>query len=303
MTLVVAVTGQEAIWLLADRRLSRDGCPPDDEGRKAMFLETSDGVAILGYAGLGATARRTEPAQWMSAVLRGQSLTLEHSLTVLAAAIEKQFPRHMIRMPEGAAAHFVIAPAFVGTDRRYYEIRLILAPDRKSYQFRCSRYARELPTGALITPAGGLGGTGGLYLSQNLSWRRDLHRVVRACDRGAVSPHFVADHLASINANVHAAIRDKSVGPRCVVAWRFRKGGGIQNGGGGHQFYTGLERDATSPSLPAISSGMDMSAIGDLFMTHALSAINDGKSLRHMDTDILISEMAKLPRTPDEKFR
>jgi hypothetical protein len=49
-----------------------------------MFLETTDDVAILGYAGLGATALGTKPADWMSAVLRGRNLPLEKSLEVLA---------------------------------------------------------------------------------------------------------------------------------------------------------------------------------------------------------------------------
>ena len=73
MTLVLTVNGPETIWLLADRRLSYEGRSPKDDARKVMFLETTDGVAILGYAGLGATARGTEPADWMSAVLRWPS--------------------------------------------------------------------------------------------------------------------------------------------------------------------------------------------------------------------------------------
>ena len=71
MTLIVTVNGPEAIWLVADRRLTGRRGPIRDDARKLMFLETDDGVAILGYAGLGATARGTEPADWMSAVLRG----------------------------------------------------------------------------------------------------------------------------------------------------------------------------------------------------------------------------------------
>jgi hypothetical protein len=87
MTLVVTVNGREPIWLLADRRLSYKGRPPKEDGRKVMFLETTDGVATLGYAGLGATALGTEPADWMSAVLRGRNLPLEQSLGILAEAI------------------------------------------------------------------------------------------------------------------------------------------------------------------------------------------------------------------------
>ena len=52
VTLVVTVNGPESIWLLADRRLSSARRPPKDDARNVMFLETTDGVAILGYAGL-----------------------------------------------------------------------------------------------------------------------------------------------------------------------------------------------------------------------------------------------------------
>ena len=104
-----------------------------------MFLETTDGVAILGYAGLGATALGTEPADWMSAVLRGRNFTLEQSLGTLADAMKNQLPRHMVLMP-GAPAHNVFVPAFVGEDARLYTIDLVFASDRKSYQFRYTRH-------------------------------------------------------------------------------------------------------------------------------------------------------------------
>jgi hypothetical protein len=58
MTLVVTVNGPETIWLVADRRLTFRGRVQRDDARKVMFLETADGVSILGYAGLGATSRR-----------------------------------------------------------------------------------------------------------------------------------------------------------------------------------------------------------------------------------------------------
>ena len=58
MTLVFTINGPEAIWVLTDRRLSS----MKEEARKVMFLETTDGVAILGYCGLGATLHGTEPA-------------------------------------------------------------------------------------------------------------------------------------------------------------------------------------------------------------------------------------------------
>jgi len=48
VTLILTVNGPETIWLLADRRVSYVGRPPKDDARKVMFLETNDGVAIVG---------------------------------------------------------------------------------------------------------------------------------------------------------------------------------------------------------------------------------------------------------------
>jgi hypothetical protein len=135
MTLIVAVNGPNSLWLLADRRLSYKGRPPKDDAHKIMFLETTDGVAILGYAGLGATAFGTEPADWMSAILRGRNLTLEQSLGVLAKAMEKQLPRHMLHLPrDGGPAHNVIVPAFLGNEARLY-----ILPTGRNYGFRDRR--------------------------------------------------------------------------------------------------------------------------------------------------------------------
>ena len=80
MTLVVAVTGSKSIWLLTDRRLSFPSRAAKDDARKMLLLETTDGTALLGYAGLGATALGTEPGDWMARVLRGRNHPLEQSL-------------------------------------------------------------------------------------------------------------------------------------------------------------------------------------------------------------------------------
>jgi hypothetical protein len=185
VTLVVTVNGPKSIWLLADRRLSRGGRPLKDDARKVMFLQTTDGVAVLGYAGLGATALGTEPSDWMSAVLRPRNFPLEQSLGALAEAMKKQFPRHMVRMPgAGGPAHNIIVPAFLGGEPRLYTIDLAFAPDRKSYAFRCTRHVVGTTT---RTPRMGLGGSGGIYLAQqkDKKWIRSLLRVVKANDRVA----------------------------------------------------------------------------------------------------------------------
>lgn len=308
MTLVVFVTGPESIWLLADRRLSYDRRlrrPPKDDARKVMFLETTDGVAILGYAGLGSTALGTEPADWMSAVLRGRKLPLEQSLGVLAKAMRKQLPRLMIGMP-GTPAHHVIVPAFLGKDPRLYTIDLVFTPDRKGYHFRYTRHVVNKPSMAKpTTPRLGIGGSGALYLMKDEKWMRGLRRVVRANDRGRVSARAVADHLANLNHDVHLGVTDKSVGPRCIVAWRYRKGG-VQNGGSGHQFYTATTPDTNTPSLPTISNGMDVNAIVRVLMPHTTKRVERrraGEPAQELDKDEINAELARLPDKPDENLR
>ncbi|MCZ6718844.1 MAG: hypothetical protein O6944_06820 [Gammaproteobacteria bacterium] len=308
MTLVVTVNGPDSIWLLADRRLSFNKArPPKDDACKVMFLETTDGVAILGYAGLGATSLGTEPADWMSAALRGRKLSLEQSLGVLAEATKKQLPRYMIRMPgSGGPAHSVIATSFVGEEPKLYTIDLVFAPDRKSYNFRYTRQVVEKPlVDRQMTPRLALGGSGALFLTKNRKWKRSLLRIVRAHDRGQVSPHAVSDYLANLNHEVHLGVVDQSVGPRCIVAWRNRKSG-FHKGGGGLQFYTGTTRDASSMCLPTIANGMDISALANMLMPQVMAnfeAMLAGEPAIEPDKDEINAELARLPDNPDEKLR
>lgn len=307
MTLALTVNGRESIWLLADRRLSFTARAPRDDARKVMFLETLDGVAILGYAGLGATAFGTEPADWMSAVLRGRNLPLEQSLNVLAESMKRQFPRHLVSMPgDGGPTHNVIVTAFLGNETRLYTIDLAFAQDRKSYHFRYTRHVvgKSNPATAR-TPRLGIGGTGALYLIRDKKWIRNLLRLVRAYDLRQVSSYTVADFLASLNDEVHLGVSDRSVGPRCIVAWRNRKEG-VHKGGGGHLFYTGTTRDASSPILPTIANGMDVSALCRVLMPHTiktLDAMRSGEQVKDLDQDELKAEVARLPDQPDEKLR
>lgn len=307
MTLVVTVNGPETIWLLADRRLTSRGRVLRDDARKVMFLETPDGVAILGYAGLGATAAGTEPADWMSSVLRGRKLPLERSLGVLADAMKRQLPRHMLRIPgQESPAHNVLVPAFLENDVRLYTIDMVYAPDRKSYRFRYTRHVVERP--ALKVPRTlrlGLAGSGALYLVRDKRWIRPLLRMVRAHDRGQVSANTLAARLASLNNEVHVGIRDGSVGPRCIVAWRHRKNG-VHKGGGGHQFFTGNERDSSSPSLPTIANGMDVSGLVEVMMPRTMKmfeAMREGRPAPEWDKDEINAELARLPDKPDEDLR
>ena len=307
MTLILTANSRESIWMLADRRLSHRARPPKEDGRKIMFLETTDGVAILGYAGLGATVKGTEPADWMSAVLRGRNLPLEQSLGELAGALQRQFPRHLLRLPRDVpAGHNIVIPSFVNGEVRLYTIDLTFTPDRKTYACCYTRHVVNPSTDRPHrTPRLGLAGSGAICLIRNKRWIRELLWLVRACDSKRVSPHVVADHLARINELAHRNTADGTVGPRCIVAWRHNKLG-VHKGGGGHQFYDGTKRTGDSGTLPTIGNGMDIQGLVQAVMPHfmaQMSALRAGGPASELDVAKLNADLAKLPEHPDESLK
>src|SRR5688500_6064865 len=97
MTLVLCVHGRDTLWAVADRRLSYGSSrPPNDDAVKMVEFETTDGVGMIVYAGLGATSRGTQPSEWISATLRGRGgFKFERALTALSDAANRELPRHL----------------------------------------------------------------------------------------------------------------------------------------------------------------------------------------------------------------
>lgn len=303
MTLVLAVMCRETIWLLTDCRLTSRGKIVKEDARKVMTLETTDGIALLGYAGLGATALGTEPSDWMSSVLRGRNMPLERSLHVLANAAQQQLPRHLRRAQIG---HSIIVPAFVGDGFRLYAIQV---DPQKSF-FRYSRVGTPLANGRMVTPRFAVGGTGGMWLLKNKHrWMRPLLNLVRTHERGVLSAHAVADQLAKLNFDVHGAMTDQSVGSRSIVIWRHAKTG-RHRGGGSHCHYSGTKRDG-APLLPTIMQGGDLGAIMSIFAPPTMKAMLEwadrgafqGAPFQPPDEAAVNEALSKLPRDPDESLK
>jgi hypothetical protein len=304
VTLIVTLNTPETIWVLGDRRLTDNGRVVREDARKIMTLETRDGVALLAYAGLGATPRGTEPADWMSGVLRGRNLLMEESLGVLARAMKEQLPRHMVRMRgPGGPAHNLLIPAFVSGELRLYSIDLVFMPDRRKYFFRYTRHIIDRTIGTKKPQAKrvAISGSGGLHLlKRDPRWARDLDRLTRASDQRKVSQQTVADHLAALNLSVHRV--DRLVGPKCIVVWRNRQGG-VHGGGGGGQYYDGTEHDrGSSLPLPIIGCGMDITAL-----IRVLRSLPTGmrvvKPTDKPEVETPSERLSDLPTHPDEQLR
>jgi hypothetical protein len=306
MTLVLTMIGPNSIWTVADRRLTDRRRTLRDDARKIMFLETRDGVAILAYAGLGATATGVEPADWMSAVLRGRNWLLEPALAAVADALKREFPRHLVQLQgQMLPSHHVVVSAFLEERQSLYTIDLAVNSTTHTQHFRHTRWIVERAGRPSTTPRFGLAGSGAYILASNQGWQRQLLRLLKAHDRGLISAMTVAGELAAINFRVSTKSADGTVGPDCIVAWRFRKNG-VHKGGGAHQNFRGIEKDSDTTMLPTIANGMDVAALIDIVSPHMIAQTQrmlTGENAQELNSDSINAALANLPEGPDESLR
>ena len=311
MTLVFSVHSRDSLWVVVDRRLSYGGRrTPVDDAVKIMDLQTTDGHGVLAYAGIGATPRGTQPSEWMSAVLRGRGgMTFEQTLGVLANAATRELPKYLVSLPGGS--HSIVIPAFVrGIGSRLYTIDNVVHPKTRQHWYRYTSHQRTADPGSPSKRIAAAG-TGGAYIYQNRdrAWQRELLSLVNQHDRGKVSDQFIADRLAQLNYETHEALEasgDRTVGSRSIVVWRRRPDARPGTPGGGHQFYTGVDRDPDCPTIPTIGNGMDVQAIAGIFMKQFQRRIADhgfAPTALNFDKDELTQMLAGIPDQPDEKLR
>jgi hypothetical protein len=249
----------------------------------------------------------------MSAVLRGHGgLTFEQSLEALAAAANKELPRHLAMLPEGQRMHLIVAPAFVtGVGPRLYSIDNMVTSTGHWCRYK-SRPVRADSSSLGSDLA--FGGTGGEYLAgkKDRSWERDLRSLVKAHDRGRISAHVVADQLAQLNYEAHQKVGDGSVGPRCIVVWRRRPDARHPGPGGAQQYYTGVERELGSDPIPTLTNGMDVRSIAGVLQEYIHGQLSDqgffdpgsGTGVAvDFDEDEINRQLAELPHQPDDKLR
>lgn len=302
MTLVLSVLGQDTIWMVTDRRLSRRGKPVTDSAVKVANLETTDGKALLGYAGLGATRSGTQPSTWMNSVLRARGgLTLEQALGTLSDAAKRELPKYLTGLPGGA--HNIIIPAFVKGDRpRHYSIDNLVNSKTGEHRYRYTRHV--ISEDDLRSPPIFLGGTGGYLLStKDRRWGRELLGLVKKYELGKIPERVVADRLAFINYNTHLELTDGTVGPRCVVIWRRRHHPRRPGPGGASHFYSGTDRERADAPIPTIANGMDVVAITDILMGQFAGLNFDELKSLQLDEAEIERRLKQLPSAPDEKLR
>jgi len=306
VTFVLTICGKKSIWMMADQRLSKPPRVVSDNASKILSLETLDGVALVGYSGLGATAKGTEPSEWMARVLRGQNLTLIDSVDEIVRAMNSQFPRHGRTINRQVIyEHQVLILAYVDKHPR----RMLIVYDKNIKQFIRIDLFDGRSGGAHPALATGSGAAylvkvrdGNLFYVRGPNARKikSLINMVKAADNKRISYLRAADCFSELNWEVHCNVR--TVGPNCLVMWRNLAGGGA------FQFYKGLERvQGRSPS--AVTNGMELMPIIDIIGGHFERIMQETQGGRvqidyDMDkfTAMLNIELSRLPSTPDDNL-
>lgn len=310
MTFVLGAVSPKSAWLVADRRLSSRGRAVSDSANKIMVLETTDGLALLAYAGIGRTVGRTEPSEWMARVLRGINAPLEQSLSILRDAVVKRLPKHLAGTPLEFPSHTIIAVGFKDKTPRVYTIDLMVQrnPARLHHRFTrhitpaIAKLGPRAERGVLLV-AGGSGAQALLAAPGFEAKTKLVRRLVRAVDSGQISASAVAAQLAKLNLGVSATTADQSVGHKSIVVWR------LLAGGGGHDYFDGMRSEAFQgfATLPIISHGMDMGAMFEAISRPMMEAFERSGpeqlldlTAAFADAAVINARLAELPETPDD---
>lgn len=278
---------------------------PVDDAVKIAIVEAADGLALVAYAGLGATARGVQPSQWITNMLRGRrGLSVEECLGVIANVATREMPRHIVRLP--GASHSFVAAAFIkDVGARIYTIDNYIDLQRRKHWHRYTSHQTQRP--GRPPPRIVVAGSGGPYLmNQGREWQRALIDLARASDRGQISAGCVADELARLNAEAAKNTADGSVGERCIVAWRRRRDAQTRGPGGAHRYYTGETQDRSSPQLPTVTNGLDLSAVIEVIAADLSSGNRFSPGLvqdLNLDVDAVNTRLSELPAGPDERLR
>jgi hypothetical protein len=277
----------------------------DENAVKLMLLERGDDAALLGYSGLGATPNKTQPSSWMNALLRDRNFSLEQSLGVIATAIDAQIPKYLFQVKGlGDRAHVVLAPSFIDGKPTMISIELDLQPKNRGHKIQFLQHV--IDTTSRRNKRIGIAGSGAPSALRKIKARqRRLLRLIVAHERKKASALIVADELAHLNWDV--AQEEESVGPNCVVLWRYNKKGGT-GGGGAVQSYEGLSRGG-AVTVPTNANGLDITALLDnqrSFFDRAMRAMLNGEESPYKDENFL-NEMRDalkhIPTLPDDKLR
>jgi len=306
MTFAVVLSSRTAIWACADRQLTvRQSAPHSSKaGVKITCIETSDGMALLTYAGIG-RVHDTQVSRWVYRTLRGINMSLERSLEHVWSAGQRRLLGHARRAGTG---HLFIASAIRDGKHYVYVIDLL-----KQDAPQVIRIEPRTRTNVKIAIAG----SGALVAQRyETSRMRQLGRLVRQYERANISAAFIASQLAALNVTVSKRAReagDNTISAESVVIHRHPKSKTRPAG----RFWcfddAGKPINDSEAVVPTVACGFPVTDLGAMIMADLLrrmrtlppnpTAEQFAKAELMPDDATLRAIGNAVPDTPDEQFR
>lgn len=248
VTITVSIATRDSIWTVADRQLMAGDEVSSTDARKIVGVDSTDGIALFGYAGRGAIASQ-DPSDWAMSVFDGLETDLRGYARHLAEAVARAIP---VAERRGAPGHLFVAAGVV--DGQPVQYSLVARSDG-----RLTLREFDKPNAFMLAGSG----AAGLRTREKLvAEGQELRDWIQRAEREEAHPREVTDRLAKWN-----AAAGEASGSRAIVAYRFVRDGEVA---AGRCFYDGTTLEPPDSKIPQLTRGVDVGRIFELMKKQAM---------------------------------
>jgi hypothetical protein len=266
MTLVMMMVTHHGVWASTDHRLTTHpgGTCLSDSSRKHVVARCPDGAVLFSYTGLGKVGS-IDVSQWMREVLRGESRSVEETVTGIVQQATAQLGRRAHRQ---RIRHMFLGGAFVRGECWWLEIRNFDVSTggepsevRPEFALGTARLAAE----SSVSLAGGSG--------RDAITKDDRSLLYEVMDRKPRRPEEFMKLLAAVNARAASSNHPNAstVSPAATSIFMPPSGDDVKSG-----WYGPDEERANAPrGFSHILHGIDLSPMTELAAAWAAGDIAD----------------------------
>lgn len=231
-----------------------DGAIASTDARKIVGIDSTDGLALVSYAGLGMISG-LDPSDWVTSVCQGVQTDLRGYMMCLAEAMKEVDPVERSAAP----GHLFVAAGVVDGQPVLYSL-VAGSAGRLSLRYF------ERPNTFMIAGAGraSLQNTDDKLTDE----AHELRDWIRKVETEDAHPREVTDRLAKWDA---ATSREtENAGSRAIVAYRLVGDGEVAPG---RCFYDGATLEPPDSKIPQMTRGVDVNQIFDLMKKQAMGGV------------------------------
>jgi hypothetical protein len=231
--------------------MAADGGRHSTDACKIVGFDSTDGIGLLSYAGLGMLAD-TDPGDWVASVFQGLDTDLRGYMIALTEAARSA------KVRSAEPGHLFVA-AGVGNGQPV--IYTLTAKATGELSLKC----HERSYAFMLAGAGGVALAG--VREKLADDGREILDWIKKAEAEESHPREVTDRLVKWTSEARRETDD--VGSRSIVAYRFVRDG---EAAAGRCFYDGVTLEAPDAPLHHLSRGADMNKMFELMKKEAMGA-------------------------------